>query len=103
MVREVYAAEFEENEIGTITFKVQNVIYSVPFTALLTLVDARGKNEKTFKRAKDVFEKQHGPVSETMNNIQLLIGSLKKGSKLARDAGIEDTPAPTTYFSDEME
>ena len=58
MVREVSDEESEENEIGTITFKVQNVIYSVPFTALLELVDARGKNERKFDKVKAVFEKK---------------------------------------------
>ena len=103
MVREDSNEDSEENEIGTITFKVLDVVYSVPFTALLELVDARGKNKKKFDKVKAGFEKKHGPVSEILNNIKLLVTSLKKGARLARDAGIEDTPPPTTYFSDEME
>ena len=103
MMREDSDEDSEENEIGTITFKVENVIHSVPFTALLELADARGKNTKKFDKVKAGFEKRHGPVKEILNNLKLLIGSLKKGAKLAREAGIEDTPPPTTYFSDEME
>jgi len=102
-IREVSEDESEENELGTITFKVKDVIHSVPFTALLELADARGKNKKKFDKVKAAFEKRHGPVKEILENLKFLAGSLKKGSKLSRDAGIEETPAPTTYFSDEME
>jgi hypothetical protein len=103
IVREVPSKRSEESEIGEIIFKVKDVTHSVPFTALLELADARGKNNKKFEKVKADFEKKHGPVKEILNNLKLLVGSLKKGSKLARDAGIEDTPGPTTYFSDEME
>ena len=104
MVREVGSGESEDNDIGTITFTVKNVIYSVPFTAFLELIDTRGqKSDGKFKKVKDTFEKKHGPVCEIIENLKLLVGSLKEGAKLAGDAGMEDTPAPKTYSSDEME
>ena len=80
----------EENDIGTIGFMVHGKSYSIPFTGLLKMTDARKENDpQKFNSAKKSIEQNFGPVRDIAPNLKILAKFLEYGAGLMCEAGFE--------------